>query len=129
MAHSSADPCLTDALAATTPSAMDAGLTSAVLLRDSDVGIATTTIQTKVANVQATVAGYSATVGYLPFAAGDLWLDSVNDEAIREYSESIDRGGMLDMSLFDDLLTQVAVDIRDEKLVAVDECFQRWTRM
>jgi len=77
---------------------------------------------------KAAVVGYSASVGYLPFAAEDLWLESVDDEALREYIEAIEEDGILDSMSLDDMLAQVAVDVRDEELTAVDEFFQRWHR-
>ena len=37
------------------------------------IAVGTTTVQTAVAIPRAAVAGYSVSVGYLPFAAEDLW--------------------------------------------------------
>lgn len=127
-AYNSAAVALDNVLDDTMPWAGESALANVVVLGDAIRGAGITVVQTAVANPQAAVVGYTASVGYLPFAAQELWLESVGDEALREYLEAAQEPGLLDTLSLDDLLSQAAVDVRDAARSAVDEVFQRWNQ-
>jgi hypothetical protein len=130
-AGNSMQPDTADVWATTTPPAGEARFASALVSSGSGgsyLGWGPAEVQTAVADPQAVVAGYTVAVGYLPFAAHDLWSATVADEALHAYLDTVDESATFQPLAVDDLLAQAAVAVRDEAVSAVDQYFQRWRR-